>query len=84
MTELNLIETEALGIIQIRFDVSGKWHRTTLNPHTDVDAQFVMVNEHLAQLGYAPVSAEIVDGIKSYAAAQWTPEVVAAFEASLL
>ena len=79
MTTLSLIEIDQIGVIQLRFDVGGGWHRTTLLPITDIDVHFVVVNTHLAQLGYSPVSEEVIGSIKAYAAGQWTSEIIAAY-----
>lgn len=84
MTILNAIETELNGIIQLRLlKNDGGWHRTTLLPGQNVMAQFVAVNEHLAALGQSPVSDADISTVVSVASNLWTPEIVAAFNASV-
>ena len=45
---------------------NSKWHRTAIAQDGDVDAQMAAVNNHLAQIGEQPVSAEDIAKIKSH------------------
>jgi len=44
----------------------SKWHRTAIAQDGDIDAQMAAVNNHLAQMGEQPVSAEDIAKIKSH------------------
>lgn len=84
------------GIIEVRFQcllfgddgmvVENHNHRTAFAPNADpaaaVNAQMARVNTHLVQLGYAQVDDAEIERIRPRAAAAWTPEVVAAFQAA--
>lgn len=64
-TVLDLITTQEDGSIQVRMQkqvvmdgelLKQEYHRTLVDPLGDVDTQFDLVNAHLDQLGYGPVS----------------------------
>lgn len=87
-TEVNQIEITQDGTIQIRLalkivdgaqELHSQWHRTSCNPGTDVDAQFALVNAHLAALSYPAVPVSDIDRVKAQANAAWTPSIVSAF-----
>lgn len=84
---INQIEILNDGTIQIRMsklssdgDLIG-YHRTSVAPGGDVDAQFAAVNAHMEQEGFAPVSAEDIARVKAHTAIAQTPEAVAAYKA---
>lgn len=72
-TELNQIEINLeTGEMALRFalydeDGDRKWHRTSINKDTDIDAQMALVNEHLGAMKKRPVDAAAIDKIKSLA-----------------
>ena len=74
------------GIIQIRFRkeivedgkvLSYQYHRTTLQPGDDLDAQMRVVNAHLERMDCKPV--EDYESVRRIVAAEHTAEVKAAF-----
>lgn len=91
-TVVNQIEVTENGHIQIRFAVQlvedgrvldSKWHRTTVEPGGDVDAQIAAVNLHLLAMGKAPVEDSAgVKRIKDIATVAHTPKIVADFKAN--
>ena len=86
-TELDQIEINLTsGVIALRFamydeDGDRKWHRTSIEPGIDVEAQIAAVNVHLDLMKKKPVGAETIAKIKSVAAREHTPEVIARFNA---
>lgn len=92
-----LDQTEILrdGTLQLRFAkqiidddgtvISTGWHRTTLPPGHDIDAQIVMVNEYLVSNHKCAAihPSEINEHIKPHAKIAWTPERVAAHKAKV-
>ena len=63
-TIIDQIEILRTGHVQIRFgllliedgkEIDCKWHRTSVAPGGNLDAQIAAVNAHLAQMGRAPV-----------------------------
>lgn len=79
-TILDQIEITQQKFIQLRFtkviadgaQVYGKeYHRSTIAPGGDVDAQCAAISEHLIEMGYPPVSAQDVATIKSHAEIAW-------------
>lgn len=88
-TIVDQIEVTRNGTLQIRFglllledgkEIDCKWHRTSIEPGGDVDAQVAAVNKALPQLGYPAISAGI-ERIR-IAAEVHTADVIAAFNAS--
>lgn len=73
-----------LGLLLIEdgIEIDSKWHRTAFPPGHDVTAQIAAVNAHLAQMGKEPVSEADAAYITAMCAQAWTPEVVAAYQAS--
>jgi hypothetical protein len=89
-TVVDQIEITRSGVIQIRFgvllvedgvEVASAWHRTSIEPGTDPDAQMASVNAHLAQMGKAQVDAPDLGKVKNVVALMHTPEVKAQFAA---
>lgn len=90
-TIVDQIEVTQGGHVQIRFAVQlvedgkvidSKWHRTSVVPGGDVDAQIAVVNAHLESMGKARViDTPGVDRIKAIARVAHTPAAVAAFRA---
>ena len=89
-TAVNQIEITQNGTVQIRIGleiiengvmIHQKWHRTILPPGHNIDAQFALVNTHLAQMGENPVSQADIDKVKTQCLAAWTPAVIAAYQA---
>lgn len=85
---IDQIEVTQNGTIQIRMhkissdgDMIGN-HRTAIEPGGNVDAQFAAVNAHMGGEGFAPVSAADLAKVQAIAAAAWTPEVIAAYQAA--
>lgn len=68
--KLNQIEITTDNIIQLRFDKISSdgdflgYHRTSIEFGVSPDEQINIVNIHMAQDNYAPVSQEDVDKIK--------------------
>ena len=90
-TILDQIEITRNGTVQVRFglliledeqEIDSKWHRTAFPPGHDVAAQIAAVNAHLAQMGKWPVSEADAAHITAMCTQAWTPEVVAAYQAS--
>lgn len=90
-TVVDQIEVTRAGNIQIRFalllledgkELDSKWHRTAIEPGGDVDAQLAAVNEHLVQMGKAPVELADVARVKAIVPVVHTPTVVASFLAA--
>jgi hypothetical protein len=80
------------GMIQIRFGlllvedgnvIDTKWHRTSIPPGTDVDAQIAAVNTHLLSLGKMEADAAGISRLKTLVQTVHTPEVVAAYRAKM-
>ena len=90
-TIIDQIEITRNGTVQVRFglllledgtEIDSKWHRTAFHPGHDVAAQIAAVNAHLAQMGKPAVSESDAAYITAMCAKSWTPEVVAAYQAS--
>ena len=71
------IEVTNNGTIQIRMhklssdgDLIGN-HRTAIEANGDVDAQMDAVNTHMGSEGYAPITAEDIQRVKTIAQAAW-------------
>ncbi len=84
---IDQIEVTQNGTIQVRMhklssdgDNIGN-HRTAITPGGDVDAQIAAVNTHMATEGFASIPQTDVDRLKAIAAATWTEEVIAAYQA---
>ena len=89
-TRFNQIEVVELGHLQIRFSIDfvengiivghraeeegGRWHRTSAECGSDLDAQLAAVNAHLAAINCAPISVGDHVRIKAIADADWTPQ----------
>jgi hypothetical protein len=79
------------GVLQLRFDkqivedgnvLSSSFHRTVVEPGGDLEAQIALVNEHLKEMGCAPVGPEVVDRISRIVAAEHGEEVIKAYVAA--
>lgn len=90
-TIIDQIEITRNGTVQVRFglllledgaEIDSKWHRTNFPPGHDVSAQIAAVNAHLSQMGKPAISAEDAARIAQVCTQAWTPEVVAAYQAS--
>lgn len=87
-TIIDQIEVTRTGHVQIRFgilliedgvEISCNWHRTTVEPGGDVDAQIAAVNTGITtQLKATPVEADKVPLLKNICDLVHTPEVVKA------
>jgi hypothetical protein len=91
-TVLDKIEVTRDGTLQIRFGlevmngtqlISSAWHRTSVAPGGDVDAQMASVNAHLSQMGQNAATSDHIATIKSYSSVAWTPDVVSAYAATM-
>lgn len=80
-------EITANSIIQIRFRkeivedgkvLSFQYHRTTLQPGDDLDAQMAVVNAHLERMDCKPV--EDYESVKRIVVAEHTKEVIQKFK----
>jgi hypothetical protein len=90
-TIIDQIEITRYGSIQIRFAkvvveddqvLVSEYHRTSIEPGGDIQAQMDAVNAHLTgSLKAAPVIAKDIAYINAIAGTAWTPEVVAAWRA---
>lgn len=87
-TAVNQIEIASNGVVQVRMSLAvieggtqlnNSWHRTSLPPGINVDEQMAIVNSHIAQMGYPPVSTAEIDNIKAHCALTWTPSVISAY-----
>lgn len=57
MSTINQIVKATDGTIMVRIlKSSGGWHRTSIPPDVDIDAQMIAVNTDLERLGCTPVS----------------------------
>ena len=90
-TLVDQIEITRSGILQIRFgllivedgkELATQWHRTTIAPGVDVDAQIAAVNVHLAQMAQAPCPVEETARVKAIAQVVHTPDVVQKFKST--
>ena len=80
MSSVNRIDVAPDGTLQIRFlKDDGGWHRTSIEPGEDVDAQMARVNAHLQQLGSAALPNHA--SVTARAATEHTPARVNAFRA---
>lgn len=90
-TIIDQIECTQSGVIQVRFGkqvldggevISHLYHRTVINPGTDVDDQISAVNIDLANQkpAYPPVELADVERLKRIVATEHTPEAVAAWK----
>jgi hypothetical protein len=84
-TIVDQIECTASGIIQIRMKkqiidgdavAAEQYHRTVLEPGSDLDAQVAAVNAHLKQMGYPNIEAEGVERVRRIAEVEHTAKVV--------
>lgn len=82
-TILDQIEVTRDGVLQIRLCkqivdgetvLASEYHRTSVPPDGDCDAQFAAVNAHLVAMGCAAVSAEDWEQVSAIAAAAHTPK----------
>ena len=85
---IDQIEVTNNGIVQVRMhkfssdgDLLGN-HRTTLPPATDINAQVVAVNAHMATENYSAISDADVAKLTAICNAAWTAEVIAAYQAA--
>lgn len=91
-TVIDQIEIARDGAIQIRFavllmedgnEIDYKWHRTSVPPGGDIDAQIAAVNSHLSTMGKATVDSGRIAELKAVAAVVHTPARVKAFRDKL-
>lgn len=77
-TRLDHIELTAGNAVQIRFalvvadnnnELSVKYHRTGFPVGTDIDAQFELVNSHIAELGYPAIDESGIQKLKNIVSA---------------
>lgn len=88
-TVVDQIEILRSGHLQIRFGlllledekvVATQWHRTSIEPGGDVDAQIATVNVHLIQMGKAVCPLEEIARVKAIVQVIHTPEVILRFK----
>ena len=80
MTTVNKIDVAEDGTLMVRFlKTNGGWHRTSIEPGEDVNAQMARVNAHLQALGQGTVSSHA--SVTARAATEHTPARVNAFRA---
>ncbi|TPL40166.1 hypothetical protein [Mesorhizobium sp. B2-4-6] len=90
-TVIDLVKPCADGRIEVRIAkqtvlngelLKSEWHRTAVDPLGDVDAQFGLVNTHLDQLGYSPLSEADLSMIRTVTTIhRSTPDIAARIEA---
>jgi hypothetical protein len=89
-TVVDQIEITRNGTIQIRFglllieegkEIASTWHRTSIEPGADADAQLIAVNTHLEQMGRAKADVNEIAKVKNVVALIHTPELKAEFAA---
>ncbi|WP_224544651.1 hypothetical protein [Mesorhizobium sp. CA16] len=77
-TVLDLIAPKEDGTVEVRMQkqtvldgevLQAQFHRTIVDPLGDVDEQFGLVNTHLAQMGFGPVSTAEIGVVRDTAAA---------------
>lgn len=59
--------------------IGSEYHRTALEPDSDVDVQAKAVNDHLVLLGEEPVPLEEWDAVKACAKIARTPAIMKAW-----
>jgi hypothetical protein len=92
-TIVDQIEISRSGHIHIRFgllliedgvELDCKWHRTVIEPGSDIDAQIAAVNSHLQIMGKATIDDSTqISRLKSVAALFHTSDVVAEHKARI-
>ena len=94
-TVLNQREILSDGTVQVRFALQvmngdavlqSQWHRGSFPPGSDADMIVAAINSNIAQAdmgSWPPISDEDAAKIKGTCQAEWTPEVIAAFQAKL-
>jgi hypothetical protein len=88
-TIIDQIEITSQGHVQVRMkklfvDTDGSvtelgYHRTLVEVGGDCDKQIGVVNAHLAQMGFGPVSIKEIAALKAHAQLAATPERIAAY-----
>jgi hypothetical protein len=87
-TIIDQIEVTRNGTIQVRFglllvedgkEIDCKWHRTTLPPGVDVDAQLAAVDAHMAAMNKGRIDVARLPELKSIVQLVHTPARVKAF-----
>ena len=84
------VETDKNSIIFIEFEKHSSdgdllgYHRTSISPGGDIDAQIAAVNAHMGSEGFAPIPDADVARVKATAAATWTPENIAPVTAQVV
>ena len=84
------VETDKNSIIFIEFEKHSSdgdllgYHRTSISPGGDIDAQIAAVNNHMGSEGFAAIPAADVARVKATAAATWTPENIAPVTAQVV
>jgi hypothetical protein len=90
-TVLDQIEIARDGIIRLRFAkeivdddntvLAREWHRATLAPGQDIEAQIEAVNAQLPAMSCAPIGASDIARIGAVAPVVWTDDVKAEYAA---
>ncbi len=89
-TVVDQIEIQRDGTINVRLakevvDETGEvlsvgWHRTSLPPGHDIDAQMAAINQNLVnELKFPAVELVCIERTKVAATAFWTPDVLAEY-----
>lgn len=87
-TILDQIEITRDGVVQIRLakiieedgvELAKEYHRTSVEPGGDVDAQMAAVNAHLVAMKQAPLEASALGYLKPIANAAHTADKVRKF-----
>jgi hypothetical protein len=83
MTTLDKQQIDRNGIILLRFiKPDGTYHRTSIMPGQDADAQMQAVNNHLEQMGHTKVGDDDLSVIRNTVTREHTKERVDAFKAA--
>lgn len=84
-TILDQLEIIRSGHIQVRLglllvedgkELASQWHRTTIEPGGDVQAQLAAVNLHLVQMGKMPLALIEIQHIEAVSQLIHTPQVI--------
>jgi hypothetical protein len=83
------VECTAVGVIQIRLDkqvvdgdqvIAHEYHRTSLQPGEDLDAQMGAVTAHLAAMAFPAPAVDDLERIRRIVQVEHTPTRIAAFQ----
>lgn len=91
-TIIEQIEIKSDGFVLVRLQlividgeevIASSWHRTSIPPGADVEAQMAAVNSHLAQMNRAPVGDACMARLRAFVSLAQPPEAVTAYKARI-